>query len=161
VVILALVCVCLVPAAAWAARGIAAWVPRATAARLPRAIATRLPRGTAARVLAALPVVFVGAAPALAWLLHGAAEHAYASQVDYTTALQQVHVYSHAYFGLHGARAPAGPPVTAAPYAFAYQAAHALQDGLAGQAAGLPVAFAAILWGSRGSRGSGPEPAGS
>jgi hypothetical protein len=39
--------------------------------------------------------------------------------------------------------------VSSAPYAFAYQAAHALQDGLAGQAAGLPVAAIVLLRGTR------------
>jgi hypothetical protein len=41
--------------------------------------------------------------------------------------------------------------VNSAPYAFAYQAAHALQDGLAGQVAGLPVAAVVLLRGTRRS----------
>jgi hypothetical protein len=39
--------------------------------------------------------------------------------------------------------------VNSAPHAFAYQAAHALQDGLAGQVAGLPVAAIFLLRGTR------------
>jgi hypothetical protein len=89
----------------------------------------------------------------LAWLLHHAAEHAYASQVNNTSALLSVPVHSHAFFGGgHGSRVPAGPPMTPAPFAFAYQIAHALQDGLAGQAIGYPVAVMA-LWSARGLRG--------
>lgn len=129
-VILALVCACLVPAAAWAGRGIA------------RAIRPR--RGAAAFTRRSAPVLLMAAAPVLAWLLRRAAEHAYASQVDYTGALLFVRVHSHAFFG--GGHAPlAGAPVTAAPFAFAYQIAHAFQDGLAGQAAGLPAASMALL----------------
>jgi hypothetical protein len=36
--------------------------------------------------------------------------------------------------------------VTSAPFALAYQVAHALQDGLAGQAIGYPMAVIAV-WG--------------
>jgi hypothetical protein len=51
------------------------------------------------------------------------------------------------------ARRPAGSPVSAAPYAVIYQAAHALQDGLAGQAAGLPVVVIGLLRITRGLDG--------
>jgi hypothetical protein len=118
-------------------------VPR-RAARLPRRA------DTCARTSAFLLVMAV--APALAWLLHHAAEYAYASQVNNTSTLLSVRVRSHAFFGGHGSHIPAGPPVNAAPFAFAHQLAHALQDGLAGQAAGLPVAFAALLSGTRRPR---------
>jgi hypothetical protein len=136
-VIVALVCVCLIPAAAWAGRGIGR--------RLP-VRARRYARGS-------VPVLLVATVPVLAWFLHRAAEHAYASQVDYTGALVFVHAHSHAFFGGHGSRVPAGPPVTAAPFAPAYQIAHAWQDGLAGQAAGLPAAAVALLWAARRPRG--------
>jgi hypothetical protein len=117
-VIIALACVCLIPAAAWAG--------------------SVLTRGATVATRTAVLLVAVAAGLAFACLLHQAAVRGYASQVYYTPA---------------NAPAPgstAAPdtaaPNTAAPYAFAYQAAHALQDGLAGQAAGLPVAAAALLW---------------
>jgi hypothetical protein len=122
-VILALLCVCLIPAAAWAAR----------------AVTRRLSTPPWAR--ASVLVVLVAAAPAAAALLHNAAEHAYASQVNYTSALLSAPVRSHAY---SGGRRTERVPVTAAPFAFVHQTAHALQDGLAGQAAGLPVASMAL-----------------
>jgi hypothetical protein len=140
-VILALVCVCLVPAAIWAGRSITT------------RLAIRLPHGAGAFARASVPVLLVAAVPVLAWLLHLAAERAYASQENNTSALLAVHVHSHAFYGGgHRSRVPAGPPVTAAPFAFAYQIAHALQDGLAGQATGYPVAVMA-LWTARGPRG--------
>jgi hypothetical protein len=111
-VIVALCCVCLVPAAIWAGRAIA--------------------RGALART--AIPVLLAAAAPLSAWLLHQAAERAYSSQVYYTSAAFPSH---------RGSSLPT-EAVTAAPFAFAYQAAHALQDGLAGQAAGFPVAIIAL-----------------
>jgi hypothetical protein len=135
-VIVALVCVCLVPAAVWAGRGLSGR------------------RGMRLPSLAAAPLLVLAAAGAvaLAWLLHQTAEHAYASQVDYTSALMRVPVRSHAFFG--GRRSPGlpGAPVRAAPFAFVYQISHALQDGLAGQAAGLPAAVITLLWGTRGRR---------
>jgi hypothetical protein len=121
-VIVALCCVCLVPAAIWAARALA--------------------RGALAR--AAMLMLLVAAAPLCAWLLHQAAEHAYSSQVYYTSA---------ALSSRHGSRLPAGA-AAAAPFAFAYQAAHALQDGLAGQAVGFPVTIIAV----RGRHGPGDRP---
>jgi hypothetical protein len=144
-VIVALVCVCLGPAAIWAGRSIA------------RGLAMRLPHGAAAFAAASVLVLFVAAAPAAAWLLHQAAQNAYASQVDYTSALLSVRVHSHAFFGgghgRPGLPGAPGAPVTAAPFAFAHQIAHAFQDGLAGQAAGFPAAVMALLWGTRGLRG--------
>jgi hypothetical protein len=122
-VILALVCVCLVPVAAWAAR----------------AVTGRLSAHPWART--SVFVLLVAAAPAAAALLHNAAEHAYASQVNYTSALLSAPARSHVYSG--GGRT-GHVPVTAAPFAFVHQTAHALQDGLAGQAAGLPVASIAL-----------------
>jgi hypothetical protein len=127
-VIVALVCVSLVPAAAWAGRALAGRL--APWARVP------------------VPVLLVACVPVAAWLLHQAAEHAYASQVNDTSALLSAPVRSHAVFG-SGHEAGKGAAVTAAPYAFLDQTAHALQDGLAGQAAGLPVASIALLWGAR------------
>jgi hypothetical protein len=135
-VILVLLCVSLAPAAAWAGRGIAS------------RIRLRGGAGTVARGL--VTVALLAAVPVLAWLLHQAAQHAYASQVSYTSATLSVHVQSHAFPGrAHEARFPAGPPVTAAPFAFADQAAHALQDGLAGQAAGFPATVGSLLWAAR------------
>lgn len=127
-VIVALCCVCLVPAAIWAGRAIA----RGASAR-------------AAYARTAMLVLLVAAAPLSAWLLHQAAERAYSSQVFYTSATLSAH---------RGSRPPAG--ATTAPFAFAYQAAHALQDGLAGQAAGFPVAVM-ILRGRRGLDADSPH----
>lgn len=111
-VIVALCCVCLVPGAIWAGHAIA--------------------RGAFART--ATLALLVAAAPVCAWVLHQAAEHAYSSQVYYTSA---------ALPSRRGSRLPA-QAATAAPFAFAYQAAHALQDGLAGQAVGFPIAVMAL-----------------
>jgi len=142
-VILALVCVCLVPATASAGYGIARRMDRRTAARRAAPV-------TARRVLGlggALVLVFAAAAgPVLAWLLHNAAEPAYASQVSYTSALLSVPAHSHAFFGGPHPHVATGAQVTAAPFAVAHQIAHAFQDGLVGQAAGLPVAVTALLW---------------
>jgi len=141
-VILALVCFCLIPAAVWAGRSITS------------GLAIRLPRGPGAFARASVLAALVAAVPVLAWLLHQAAEHAYASQVNNTTALLSVPARSHVFAdGGHGSHVPLGPPVTAAPFAFAYQVAHALQDGLAGQAAGYPAAVVA-LWSTRRLRRS-------
>ena len=129
-VIIALASACLVPFAAWAGL------------RLTRPKAARL---KAAR--AALIVVLVAAMPLLAWLLHRTAERAYASRV-YETSSQPAPPRPH-----QVQQAPAHPPApsqpsAAAPYAIGYQAAHALQDGLVGQAAGLPVALLVLAWGT-------------
>lgn len=142
-VIVALVCVCLVPAAAWAGYGVARLLDR-------RPASCRIALVTSRRVLGlggALVLVLAAAAgPVLAWLLHNAAEPAYASQVNYTSALLAVPAHSHAFFGGHHPHVATGAPVTAAPFALARQIAHAFQDGLVGQAAGLPVAVTALLW---------------
>jgi len=117
-VIIALACVCLIPAAAWAG--------------------CALTRGAAVATRTAVLLAAVAAGLAFACLLHQAAVRGYPSQVYYAPANPP------------GTAAPdTAAPDTAAPYAFAYQAAHALQDGLAGQAAGLPVAAAALLWVTR------------
>jgi hypothetical protein len=101
---------------------LAVWVARAAA---KAAVAQ------AALLLPLLAVTVLGA-----WALHQAAARAYASQVYYTTASTVVTRDSHAFLTAADA---------AAPFVFGYQAAHALQDGLAGQAAGLPVAVIALL----------------
>jgi hypothetical protein len=132
-VIVALVCTCLVPLAAWAGCRTGRGLIRATAI-----------------------AVLVAAMPAAAWLLHQAADRAYASRVYETRALLAVPPRPHAVH--HGPpRSPIPrPPATAVPYALAYQAAHALQDGLAGQAAGLPVAIAVLVFGGRALQVSSP-----
>ena len=91
-----------------------------------------LPASRAGGVLrVATTVLLIAAVPVLAWLLHQAAVHAYSSRVYYTSAVA-------------ACERPA-----AARFALGYQAAHALQDGLAGQAAGLPVTVAFLLAGVR------------
>jgi hypothetical protein len=94
--------------------------------------------------------ILLGGIPVLAWFLHQAANRAVSAQVYYTTALQFAHIHSHAFFAAdHGAHLPPpGPPVTAAPFALAYQVARAFQDGLVGQAIGLPVVALVLLWGT-------------
>lgn len=143
-VVVMLVCACLVPAAAWAGRS------------LTRCLRARLPRGAAPVTWVAL-LVPLAAVPAAAWLLHQSAGHAYSSRVYYATStLSAAPARSGALAAAtRGARSHPGPAVTpalspaahvnAAPYAFAYQAAHALQDGLVGQVAGLPVAAIVLL----------------
>jgi hypothetical protein len=143
-VVVTLVCACLAPAAIWAG-----W-------SLARCLRARLPRGAAPVTCAAL-LVPLAAVPAAAWLLHQAAGHAYSSRVYYATSTPfAAPVRSGALAAAtRGARSHPSPAVTAAPrpqaqvnsapYAFADQAAHALQDGLAGQVAGLPVAAIVLL----------------
>lgn len=111
----------------------------------------RLPRAADISARASIITGLLGGLPVLAWYLHQAANRAAASRVYYTTALQFAHIHSHAFFAAdHGAHlAPPGPPVTAAPFALAYQVARAFQDGLVGQAIGLPVVAAVLLWGTR------------
>jgi hypothetical protein len=94
--------------------------------------------------------ILLGGIPVLAWFLHEAANRAVSAQVYYTTAQQFAHIHSHAFFAAdHGAHLPPpGPPVTAAPFALAYQVARAFQDGLVGQAIGLPVVALVLLWGT-------------
>jgi hypothetical protein len=147
-VVVTLVCACLAPAAVWAGRS------------LTRCLRARLPRGAAPVTCVAL-LVPLAAVPVLAWLLHQAAGHAYSSRVYYATSTQfAAPVRSDALAAAtRGARSDPSSAVTAAswpqahvnsaPYAFAYQAAHALQDGLAGQVAGLPVAAIVLLRGTR------------
>jgi hypothetical protein len=102
-----------------------------------RRLSRGLPASRAGGVLrVATTVLLIAAVPVLAWLLHRAAVHAYSSRVYYTSAVA------------------AGQRPTAARFALGYQAAHALQDGLAGQAAGLPVTVAFLL------AGVGRRPAG-
>jgi hypothetical protein len=120
-VIITLVCVCVAPVAIWVARGAGRRITSRVVAQ------------------AALLVPLVALAVLGAWALHQAAARAYASQVYYTAASTVVTRGSHVY------AAHAVAHAVAAPFAFAYQAAHALQDGLAGQAAGLPVAVIALL----------------
>ncbi len=147
-VVVSLVCACLVPAAVWAGLS------------LGRRLRARLPRGAVPVACVAL-LAPLAAVPAAAWLLHQAAGHAYSSRVYYATGASfAAPVRSGAIAAAaRGARSHPSPALTSAPrpqahvnsapYAFAYQAAHALQDGLAGQVAGLPVAAIAALRGTR------------
>lgn len=115
-IIIALACVCLVPAAFWLGRAVTP---------------TRQWPGVAVALLLA------GAAPVLAWLLYRLAAHAYASQVYYAGSAPAAR--------RHLTPTIATTHLTPAPFAVGYQIAHALQDGLAGQAAGLPAAALALL----------------
>jgi len=140
-VVITLVCVCLAPVAVWVARTVASRITnRGTAGRVAEG---RVAEGRVAAAVAqaALIVPLLAVTVLAAWALHQAAARAYASQVYFTTASTVVTRGSHPF-------SAAGN--TAAPFAFGYQAAHALQDGLAGQAAGLPVAVIALLRVARG-----------
>ena len=110
----------------------------------------RLPKTADLFARGSVIVILLGGIPVLAWFLHQAANRAVSAQVYYTTTLQFAHIHSHAFFAAdHGAHLPPpGPPVTAAPFALAYQVARALQDGLVGQAIGLPVVALVLLWGT-------------
>jgi hypothetical protein len=114
--------------------------------RLPAA-ADRLARGSLIAVLAA-------GVPTLAWFLHQAANRAASSQVYNTASVQLVHIHSHQFFAADkGAHLPPpGPPVTAAPFAFAYQVARAFEDAVVGQLIALPVLVLVLLWAARGLR---------
>jgi hypothetical protein len=164
-VIITLASACLIPLAAWA--GLRLSRPRATRSR-----ATRSPVRAAAIARAALIVALVAAMPVLAWLLHQAAVRAYASRVYETSSALAVRPRPHQVQSIPSPMPTSGQlPATAAttaataPFAIGYQAAHALQDGLAGQAAGLPVALAVLAWGagaagtSRSRRAASPRPA--
>jgi hypothetical protein len=133
----ALLCVCLLPAGLWTGRALAARVRRPGRG------------GRAAR--AAITVTLLAVVPALAWLLHQTAGHAYASQVSYTSAAAAVPPQSHVL--ADRADDARFPPAPAAPDAFAAQTAHALQDGLAGQAAGFPLIAVSLLLAGRRSAG--------
>jgi hypothetical protein len=145
-VIIALVCVCLAPVGVWVARAIGRGLTSRIAAG---GTGTRRRRTKASLTQAALLVPLLAMAVLGAWALHQAAVHAYASQVSYTGAAATLTRHSHVLSATPEASRPQSPPATAAPFAFLYQAAHALQDGLAGQAAGLPVAVIALLWVTR------------
>jgi len=159
-VIVALACVALLPMAAWAGHAIV------------RGHWPRPPRTPAAAARATGALLLVAAVPVAAWLLHQAAGHAYASRVYDTSAQSLTRPRPHqvqptgASSAAAGpaAAAPAGPSAGAVPGAFAYQAAHALQDGLVGQALGFPVTVVALIWGTRALQGhdekSRPAPAG-
>jgi hypothetical protein len=126
--------------------GLAGWACYLIAAR----VRSRIPGAAGLAARAALIAVTIAAAPAVAWFLQKAADRSNSAQVYYTSALLSVHVHSHVLF--KDGRAvplPKGPPVTPAPYMFAYQVAHAFQDALAGMAIGLPVAIVALFWVAR------------
>jgi hypothetical protein len=109
-----------------------------------------IPRAADLTARAALIAVTIAAAPAVAWFLQKAADRSNSAQVYYTSALLSVHVHTHVLFkDGRAVTLPKGPPVTPAPYVFAYQVAHAAQDALAGMAIGLPVAIVALLWVAR------------
>jgi hypothetical protein len=156
-VIIALVCVCLATAGGWFARVAARAAARVAARTVGRNVGrgrinrvllsrtwSRHPRAAATLTNAALLVPLLAVAVLLAWALHQAAQRAYASQVYYTSAPAAVTRHSRVLPAAHQVSRPKTSPVTAAPFAYLYQAAHALQDGLAGQAAGLPAAVIAL-----------------
>lgn len=145
-VVFALLLVPLLALAAWGAY------------RLAGRAAFRQPRAAHFAARTALAAAMLAAAPVVAWFLQKAADRANSSQVYYTSALLSVHVHSHVLFK-NGRLVPLpkGPPVTPAPFEFLYQVAHAFQDGLAGQAIGLPVAVIALFWLARRLRARGAD----
>ncbi len=129
--------------------GLAGWGGYLIAAR----VRFRIPAAADIAVRAALIAVSAAAAPAVAWFVQKAADRSNSAQVYYTSALLSVHVHTHVLFkDGRPVALPKGPPVTPAPYVFAYQVAHAFQDALAGMAIGLPVAIVALFWMARRHR---------
>jgi hypothetical protein len=117
-----------------------------------------VPRAADVAARAALAALSIAAAPTMAWFLQKAADRSNSAQVYYTSALLSVHVHSHVLF--KDGRAvplPKGPPTIPAPYEFAYQVAHAFQDGLAGMSIGLPVAIVTLFWLARRLRARGQQ----
>jgi hypothetical protein len=155
-VIIALVCVTLVPAAFWSGRGIA----RAVTRNAPAVTGGGISR--AAVVRAAVPALLAAAVPVLAWLMYRAAAHAYATQVYYARGtLPAAHHLRSASLAATASRS-SPPHVRSAPGALVSQTAHALQDGLAGQAAGIPVvvlAAAALARASTAKTSTARQPA--
>jgi hypothetical protein len=126
--------------------GLAGWGGYLIAAR----VRFRLPRAADVIARAAMAAAIIAATPAVAWFLQKAADRSNSAQVYYTSALLSVHAHTHVLFkDGRPVTLPKGPPVTPAPYAFAYQVAHAFQDALAGMAIGLPVAVVALFWVAR------------
>jgi hypothetical protein len=129
--------------------GLAGWGGYLIAAR----VRFRIPAAADIAARAALIAVSAAAAPAVAWFVQKAADRSNSAQVYYTSALLSVHVHTHVLFkDGRPVALPKGPPVTPAPYVFAYQVAHAFQDALAGMAIGLPVAIVALFWMARRHR---------
>jgi hypothetical protein len=107
----------------------------------------RLPRAADIAARGIMMAAAITAAPVAAWFLQKAADRSNAARVYNTSALLSVKVHSHVLVkNGQPVPLPKGPPVTPAPYAFAYQVAHAFQDALAGMAIGLPVALIALFW---------------
>ncbi|HVB42273.1 MAG TPA: hypothetical protein VNF47_06125 [Streptosporangiaceae bacterium] len=99
-------------------------------------------------VRAAMAIGAAALALALGWFLQGVADQS-GGLLTYTSTSS---VVAHAHFA-HAHLATVTDAVV--PTALGYQLAHAVQDGLAGQAAGLPVIFAGLLWFTRRERGAG------
>ena len=151
-VVLALILIPALALAGWGGYLVAA------RARLPLRGASPLRGAAGIATRAALIAAGIAAVPVAAWFLQKAADRSNSAQVYNTSALLSVHVHSHVLF--KDGRAvplPKGPPVTPAPYAFAYQLAHAFQDALAGMAIGLPVALIALFWIARRLRARGQQ----
>jgi MFS family permease len=165
-VIVALSSVCLVAIAIWAGSTLGDRIAGdRTASETESETGSESGSETRSRLArASVLALLVCTAPVLAWLLQRVSQQAYASQVDYTRALLSVPARSHAllagHAGLAGHVSHAGlaghagvprMPVTAAPFSSVYSVAHAFQDGLADQAAGLPVAAMTLLYLRRGT----------
>jgi hypothetical protein len=73
-------------------------------------------------------------------LVPGAALHEAADRLTHSHALLAIHTHT------------PNSDATSEPLALAGLAVHALGDGLEGQAVGLPLIFAALLWGAREQR---------
>lgn len=152
-VIIALVCVCLAPAAFWLGRALTRAAHRAAVSG-PQQAASEPQLGAASTRRwpgIAVPLLLAAAMPVLGWLLYATAVRAYASQVYYAGSPSAV--------GRHMLATAATAHVVTAPFAVGYQIAHAVQDGLAGQAAGLPaLALALLIPARRAARGRDEVP---
>lgn len=128
-------------------------IPLAAAAvcvslRVANRLTIRLAGETDVVVRAAVSAGAVALGLALGWFLQGVADQAsgllvYANSVH----VVQAHHLAHAHLA-SVTEAVVRPP-------FGYRLAQAAQDGLAGQAIGLPVTFGGLLWLTRRVRGGG------
>jgi hypothetical protein len=109
-------------------------------------------RGRATRLIAPVGVVGVLLAAALssAWFLELGADAADSGQVTYSHALSSGPVRPSAAYPHSASAMPYMGPISATASntegSPAAEVAHALRDGLAGQAVGLPVMFFVLLW---------------
>lgn len=130
-------------------------VPLASAAlwggeRIGRRLARGLARAASLLVRAGVIAVLLAGVVTSAWFLEAQADAADSAQVTYTNAVNSPHfgpVMTHSHSGpTHVYMGPISATATTTEGSPVAKVAHALRDGLAGQAVGLPVMFFALLW---------------